>query len=422
MKIRLAVLLIMLFSQAMACAENVPAGYDYPIENPLMATVAGSPTDEALKGTIVREKIYGLEMFQDRKLPPVLKNLGKHEFSLAWQSGPAPLIFAIAGTGSNYKAGNLKMLQKIFHDAGFHVICLSSTFSRRFAAMGSDSNVPGISEEDAADMYRIMKMAYETVKKKAPATEFYLTGYSLGGLNAAFLAKQDEQEKFFDFKKVLLINPPVNLYTSTAVFDEYVNRNLKGKADEFFDRIFRKVSRYFQSKGDVYLDEEFLYEINRLDPLSPEDLEGLIGASFRLSLANVAFCVDMLTRSGQIVEKNRVLSAGDSTTPYFKKVLRWTFPDYLDKFMLPYWQKTHPEDDRDALIHKISLRALAGYLKTADKIAVVHNANDIILGPGDMDFIRETFGDRARIYPVGGHLGNMLYPANVEYMTNFFKN
>jgi len=90
--------------------------------------------------------------------------------------------------------------------------------------------------------------------------------------------------------------------------------------------------------------------------------------------------------------------------------------------MLPYWQKTHPEDDRDALIHKISLRALAGYLKTADKIAVVHNANDIILGPGDMDFIRETFGDRARIYPVGGHLGNMLYPANVEYMTNFFKN
>ena len=78
-------------------------------------------------------------------------------------------------------------------------------------------------------------------------------------------------------------------------------------------------------------------------------------------------------------------------------MLRWTFPDYLDKFMLPYWQKTHPEDDRDALIHKISLRALAGYLKTADRIAVVHNANDIILGPGDMDFIRETFGDRARI-------------------------
>ena len=33
-----------------------------------------------------------------------------------------------------------------------------------------------------------------------------------------------------------------------------------------------------------------------------------------------------------------------------------------------------------------------------------------------------VFGSRAKIYPYGGHLGNMTYAANVAYMINVFKN
>lgn len=398
-----------------------PDNYNYPFKDPLMATVAGTPPDEKLNDIILREKIYGLKIFKYRKLPPTMRDLKKYRFSLAWQSYEAPLIFVIPGTGSNYKSGKMKFLQKIFHDAGFHVICLNSTFTRRFAAMGSDSHIPGISAEDARDLYNLMTLAYEEVKRKIEVTDFYVTGYSLGGLTSAFIASLDETEQVFNFKKALLINPPVDLYTSTKIFDHYVTKNLKDRADVFFDNIFEKASRYFEYKGDVYIDEEFLYDINRIAPLKHSDLEGLIGVAFRMSLATVLFSVDMLTNGGYIKNKKKIMGIGDSTTQYYKEALHWTFTDYLDKVLVPHWQSQHPEDDKKDLIYKISLKSLKSYLKTSDKVGVVHNEDDIILGRGDMDFIKETFGERAKIYPNGGHLGNMLYEPNVKYMVSFFK-
>lgn len=397
------------------------AAYHYPIGDPLMATVAGSPADEALKGVIRNEEVYGVKIFGDRQLPPTMRNLKSYRFSLAWQKEAAPLIFVIPGTGSNYKSGKIKLLQKVYYDAGFHVICLNSTFTRRFAAMGSASRIPGITAEDAADLYRVMQAALGRVQKRITVTDFFLTGYSLGGLTAAFVSDIDDKEGAFDFRKVLLVNPPVDLYGAATLFDGYVTANLKDRADTFFDGIFEKASKYFEYKGDVYIDEEFLYDINRIAPLSREDLEGLIGVAFRMSLATVLFSVDMLTDGGHVKAKGKTVMVGTSTTEYFKEALHWTFTDYLDRVLLPHWQKTHPEEDRDLLIRKIGLGALFRYLKRAKKVGIVHNADDIILGGGDLAFIRDTFGERARIWPSGGHLGNMLYGPNVEYMVRFFK-
>jgi hypothetical protein len=50
------------------------------------------------------------------------------------------------------------------------------------------------------------------------------------------------------------------------------------------------------------------------------------------------------------------------------------------------------------------------------------NSDDIILGPGDIEFLQDVLGDRATIYPYGGHCGNMEYTQNVTDMLNFFKN
>ena len=54
-------------------------------------------------------------------------------------------------------------------------------------------------------------------------------------------------------------------------------------------------------------------------------------------------------------------------------------------------------------------------------LGTMHNADDIILEPGEIDFFTEVFGDRATIYPVGGHCGNMDYRDNVAHMVNVFR-
>ena len=50
----------------------------------------------------------------------------------------------------------------------------------------------------------------------------------------------------------------------------------------------------------------------------------------------------------------------------------------------------------------------------------MHNLDDIILEPGQIDFFPRVFGDRARIYPRGGHCGNMDFRDNVAHMVNVF--
>ena len=47
------------------------------------------------------------------------------------------------------------------------------------------------------------------------------------------------------------------------------------------------------------------------------------------------------------------------------------------------------------------------------------NADDFILTPANLDFLRRTFGDRARVYPRGGHGGNLEYKDNADDILRF---
>jgi len=46
-------------------------------------------------------------------------------------------------------------------------------------------------------------------------------------------------------------------------------------------------------------------------------------------------------------------------------------------------------------------------LASTPSIEAIHNADDIILEQGQIQFFGEVFGERATIYPRGGHLGNI---------------
>ena len=88
---------------------------------------------------------------------------------------------------------------------------------------------------------------------------------------------------------------------------------------------------------------------------------------------------------------------------------------------MPYYKSKQPGLQRQALLDELSLRSIEGYLRDSDKIFVMHNADDLILEPGEIDFFTDVFGSRAKIYPTGGHCGNMAYRDNVAHMLSVFK-
>jgi hypothetical protein len=49
------------------------------------------------------------------------------------------------------------------------------------------------------------------------------------------------------------------------------------------------------------------------------------------------------------------------------------------------------------------------------------NENDFILAPADLGYLRQIFGERIKVYPRGGHLGNLEYRDNMVDFVGFFK-
>ena len=411
---------------APAASADDMAGYDYPITDPFEATVSGTPVE--LKHRFrhnkpMRRDSLELDVFPGRKVPPLFQPVRSLTFSLAYQESPAPLIFVIAGTGGSYRASTAKYLQRVFYQAGFHVITLSSPSSYEFITAASESRYPGISVEDARDLYRVMRMSLALAKDRVSITDVYLTGYSLGGLQAAFVSHLDEQEQAIGFRKVLLLNPPVSLYASATLLDNFVGSEPgMNNAHDYFNRLFGKFTEYFAENGMIRLDDEaFMFKFQESEQsLTHEELMALIGASFRFSSAGLVFTVDALNGTGYVVEPQQKLTLGTPLEQYFKRGLWWRFTDYFDHLLLPHWKDRQPQDSERQLIEAIGLPALRDYLVTASKIGVITNADEIILRPEDLDFLTETFGSRVTVFPRGGHLGNVQHRDYVARMLDFF--
>ena len=427
--LRLAALLSGVILSAPALAVDIDAAsYGYPLTNPFEATIATTPPElrpELPSDEDINQSDYSLTLRPEREfsLPDNFWAVKKLTYRLAKQDHPAPLIFLISGTGAPYNSSLNEFLKKLYYKAGYHVVQLSSPTSYDFMSAASRFATPGFSTEDAKDLYHVMQ-AVRTQNAKLPVTDYYLTGYSLGALDAAFVSKLDETRRSFNFKKVLLLNPPVNLYTSISNLDKLVQTEVKGitNTTTFYELLLGKLTRYFQQKGYIDLNEALIYDLQQSKQhLSNEQMAMLIGTSFRFSAADIAFTSDLINRRGLITPQKFPMSQGTSLTPFFKRALQCDFDCYLTEQLIPLWRARSDGGSILQLIDQVSLYALKDYLHDSPKIAVMHNADDVILGPGDLGFLRATFGDRLTVYPHGGHCGNINYRVNADAMLEFFR-
>ena len=385
--------------------------YAYPLADPYAATVVGTPARDAVD--LPREvPVDQLELtiFEHRWIPEIFWYEDEFRYSAATQSGPAPLIFIVAGSNAGHNSRFSVFLQKLFYTAGFHAISISSPTYPNFIATASTTRVPGRTRQDAADLYRAMHLAREKLEKRVDVTDVSLAGYSLGAWQSAFVASLDDQQRALDFRKVLLINPPVSLYRSSRVLDGMLTNNLPGgidNVDNFLDQMLRKFAEVYQRSGSVDFTQDFLYRAFLETQPSDRELKALVGLSFRLSAANVAFTADVMNRIGYIVPSDATLTVSTSLTPYFDRAMHRGFEDYFDNVLYPFYKALDPSLGREQMIAESSLESIAPYLRRADKIGLVTNADDIILAPGDIQFLERTFGDRAHIFSTGGHCGNM---------------
>lgn len=388
----------------------------YPVENPFLATIAGTPSVLAAsvpEEVDVRQADLAVTVIPERRLPPVLSRYRQLHFRLAWQDTPAPLVFLIAGTGSSYSSPRLDYLKRVFWQAGMHVIVLSSPTNHDFIAAASRSGLPGLGLNDARDLHTAMSVAAEHARseKNLEITEYRLAGFSLGALNAAFVAQLDDDLKQFNFTRTLLLNPPVDLYASIRRLDALARTQIDGvsSGDSFYEHIFEKLARHFET-GATDIESSLFADIQHSNnALTDSELAMLIGAVFRFSAADLNFMADVINEGGRYSPPREELKVSTSLTPYLRRALFCDFGCYLDNQLWPAWSRANQGKTMEDMAWETSLYSIEPYLRSNEDIAVLTNADDFILTEENYHFLANTFGERAFLYPRGGHGGNLQH-------------
>ena len=397
--------------------------YNFPIDDPYSATIIGSAT---MMTPGVSEKIplkvYEIQIKDKKEIPDVFWYASKFKFSFSKQKNKkAPLIFVLAGTGSDYNATRVKFMQRIFHDAGYHTIAISSQMSQQFMISASTNVMPGMLINDNEDIYKAMKLAYDKIKDQVEVTDFYIMGYSLGGTNAAVLSYIDEKEKAFNFKRVFMVNPPVELYDSAVKLDKYLDEYTGGKSAGIEKLLNTTLARVKGGLTSEYanIGADTIYEIVKGDILSEAEKKAYIGLAFRLTSTDLNFISDFITKSHIYTKNPEKVDKFTNMKEYFKAVNFATFEDYVNKIGFPYYKKYNKDFTIEDLKREASLRIIEDYLRTSPKIVAVTNADELILNEKDINYLKDVFKDRLVIYPKGGHCGNMFYKENVDVMLKF---
>jgi pimeloyl-ACP methyl ester carboxylesterase len=417
----ISLLLAALFCQTPAVAQRIDAAaYHYPYQDPYLATM----TSALLQGneTLANGEIKDLriKMLSDRDDLYLLEGMGAIRYRFYQQNKLAPLIFIIPGLGGSAYSGAAAFLAEWYANHGYHVLILPSPFSWNFTLGANTSGFPGYTQEDAEDLYALMRLVLNDAKTRGSAQigKIGLLGFSDGALYAGYVSKIDTEKKLIGIDTTLLVNPPVDLFAAARKIDQMVDAGKVYGTDQkahLEAYAFGKVVEAMSGKID---DPHYFADWDKRIKLNDRQIEYLIGKNFQDSVGDAIYAIDL---------------ANDLT--FLKTPVNWSHRDarlaearayglmhYVETQVVPRLRRlSNKSMSLKALDKQNSMRTLKTELENNQAIFLMHNLDDILVSADGMAYLEKVFGKRAAIYPRGGHLGNLWYPDNKDHLLEVFK-
>jgi hypothetical protein len=413
----------LLFAAAGLVVIEAPRAQDYayPYQDPITATltsalIKGDDRDRAIRAATTTEY---LSIFPERELVKGVTGERQLVYKLYRQRAAAPLVFVVGGVGANVFSGLSRYTADLLFRDGFHVIVLPSPFNWNFTLTASRSALPGVTDEDAADIYNVMKLTLAAVRRNhgIEVTRIGAVGFSMGALQLAWVSEVDRIEGSLGIERFLLVNPPVELEHAVASIDE-----LARAGGQFSRQERERLLAYAFGFGIEQLqrdikDPGYFQGLDERFQVPEAARKWLIGYFIQLTTDQVLTVSELLNRQSLVDEPVTL----DVQTTGGGKAAGYTFGRYMNEVLLPVWAQRLDTDDPMA-----SLRERADLLPILDKLAanpevyLVHNRDDFLVSAAHLERLAAALGDRARIYPLGGHIGNLWYPENGEHIRGVF--
>jgi predicted alpha/beta-fold hydrolase len=412
----LILLVLSVFSTISLASDISPPSL---IKNPLAATItsvlAGPEKDNFKRDSVIvlpnRDNVY------------LMEDLAQLRFTYRLQDNRrAPLMFVVPGTGGNSEAGGAQFLAERYFKMGYSTVVVENPFYWGFAVSSSRSGLPGYTPADSADLYRGLQKITRQLRadKDLKPRSFSLTGYSLGALQSLFIQQMDQQAPVFNFAKVLLINPPADLlYAVTSIDRLYAKGNsLSPKSKKVLMYRILNIADKYLDKVDDLKDPKFVQKV--YDELNPTDQEMayLIGTSFRETIRDVVFASQQVHDLGVL----KVRATRYRQNARWDEAMTVSFSDYIGKFLYPQLVKSHGADySIQDLNAESSIYQFGDAIKASNNIYLITSEDDLIIQHQDIAWFKDHFGDRALIFPYGGHCGAINFPQFQKQVHAIFK-
>jgi pimeloyl-ACP methyl ester carboxylesterase len=401
------------------CCLLAPAfalGESFPYADPYYATITAAILKADHLDKSLKYHDISLRLRPDRDKVPYFGRSRNKVTIRFWpaEREEAPLVVLISGLGGAASASYHNFLASQLAKRGQHALVFPSPFHWTFALAASRSGLPGITAEDAEDLYLVIQEGIRRVQARPGIRigKVGLLGVSMGALQAAFLSEIDSRQRKVRFKSVLLINPAVDPVFSGEVLTALAREGAKfsaGTRRSLQERVYFFGTEALMMR-DIKSPDYFLGLEQRL-PTTPAERKFLIGSSLQEFLPALLFATQQVNDLG--VLKTPVVNKDPADR--LREVAGFSFQEYLEKFLLPGLGLTPGLE----LEKQVSLRGLAGHLADP-KISLFHNQDDFIVSEEQLGFLRSVMGERMRLYSRGGHLGNLWYPQNLEAILDYF--
>lgn len=327
-------------------------------------------------------------------------------YTVWMQPEQAPLYYVVPGLGGHRLSDSSLGLAELLYASGCSVVTVSNPTNWEFIRHAASVDQPGYVPVDALDLHRVLTAIDAALEARDPgrASSRRLAGISMGACQALHIAAhQGEASRagLLDFALYLALDPPVSLEHSMHQLDRFYNAPLAFPVEERqqrIDEIFAKV--LYLGGGQLTPGAEL--------PFTQVESQFLIGLAFRMDLQFTLLQTQDRHDRGVLKTPRSYLRRA----PAFREASTYSYLEYFYAFLLPYYAERDPRirlDEAGArtLFDESDLRSIAAGLEANPRVRVFANENDFLLRPEDVQWLRDHLGERAQLFPAGGHLGNL---------------
>jgi ABC-type transporter lipoprotein component MlaA/pimeloyl-ACP methyl ester carboxylesterase len=329
----------------------------------------------------------------------------KLKFTFWLQPRKAPVVYIVPGLGSHRLAQNSLALAELVYKNGFSAVCVSSPFNSEFMENASTVALPAYLPVDGHDLHVALTAIDHHLHSLYPHRfgDKILMGYSMGALESLFVAATGptNQLPLIKFDRYVAINTPVRMAQGVSKLDEFYRAPLDWPVTNRTDNIENTFLKVADLSKSTLTPQTSL-------PFNAIESKFLIGLTFRFMLRDIIFSSQQRTNQGVLHHPIR----NWKREPLYQEILQYSFQDYYEKFVIPYYQARGVALPVAEAIEKAGdLRTYEASLRVNPNIRVIVNENDFLLTDEDLTWLHATFTpEQLTVFGRGGHLGNLSNP------------